>query len=130
MNRTRKLLTALTVMLLSRPCSASEKVIGYYGFWSPGHGLKAEDIPGKLLTHAIYSFILVTPQGECGPDPEDKINESGEPATLLAFSKLKLKYPHLKLMLSVGGWGIQVNSRSSVKIKRAEKNWRALAWVT
>jgi chitinase len=96
----------MSVLLVS-PCIATEKskIIGYYGIWSPKHGLKPEGIPGGLLTHVIYSFVLVTPEGECKTDPEDKINVAGEPAVLLAFSKLKLKYPKLKLMLSIGGWG-------------------------
>ena len=59
----------------------------------------AEDVPGNLLTDVNLAFASVTSDSKIRIDPIDELDLSKE------LISLKLKYPHLKINLSVGGWG-------------------------
>lgn len=77
-----------------------ETVVGYYAGWSSYQGYGPEDIPAQLLTHINYAFAMIDPDtGTLVLDnpKQDEKNFSG-------LRALREAYPHLKLMLSVGGW--------------------------
>ncbi|XP_069697655.1 endochitinase-like [Periplaneta americana] len=61
-----------------------------------------DDIPGHLCTHVYYSFVGVNNVTwrlrELDPKVDLKMNGFRN------FTSLKLKYPELKTMVSVGGW--------------------------
>lgn len=59
----------------------------------------AEDVPGDLLTDVNLAFATITPDSKIRIDPINELNLSKE------LISLKLNYPHLKINLSVGGWG-------------------------
>lgn len=80
--------------------SPTHTVVGYYAGWSAYQGYQASDLPVHLLTHINYAFAGIDP--DAGTlvldDPEqDRKN-------FAALRALREKHPHLKLMLSVGGW--------------------------
>ncbi|MFZ2539077.1 MAG: glycoside hydrolase family 18 protein [Oscillospiraceae bacterium] len=61
---------------------------------------RAEDVQGNLLTDVNIAFATITPDCTILVNP---INELDLPKELVA---LKEKYPHLKINLSIGGWGL------------------------
>lgn len=77
----------------SQPTPAPMKVIGYYAEWTNGRYPLA-DIPGDRLTHVNYAF------GKIGTDNRLTVNANLFPQVAV----LKQKFPHLKFLLSVGGW--------------------------
>jgi chitinase len=92
--------------------SKTFNVIGYYADWTAGRYPLA-GIPADKLTHVNYAF------GKIGPDnrltwnataAEEQIypgdcTEPGCPHGLFnQITLLKQKYPHLRFIMSVGGW--------------------------
>lgn len=82
------------------PCrSLPEKhVIGYFASWDTGEEHK--EIDGCQLTDINYAFADIV-QGEVSVTREDTLPRLGE---LTPLKKLKERFPHLKTMLSIGGW--------------------------
>ncbi|MCC7117652.1 MAG: hypothetical protein IT310_03925 [Anaerolineales bacterium] len=96
-------------------------VIGYYPAWGAAQGNPVANIPASKLTHINYAFSNVSPQGECVlGDPAadvETVYEAGQSVSGKADSKsakfhgnfnqlleLKQRYPHLKVLISIGGW--------------------------
>ena len=75
-------------------------VVGYYAGWSFYQGFQAEDLPAHLLTHINYAFAAIDP--DTGTLILD--NPGQDEKNFAALRRLRSEYPHLKLMLSVGGW--------------------------
>jgi chitinase len=107
------------------------KRVGYFTQWGIYHGyvVKNVDASGQAakLTHINYAFANVGADGKCfeanqagqgdawadyqrpAPAAEaiDGVADSwGQPlvGNFLQLRKLKAKYPHLKVLLSIGGW--------------------------
>lgn len=70
------------------------KVIAYY----TGNGENIRQYPVEKLTHIIYSFLRLK------QDTLSFRNEN-QRHTVQQLMKLKKEYPHLKIMVSIGGWG-------------------------
>jgi chitinase len=94
------------------PAAVPFNVIGYYADWTAARYPLA-DIPADKLTHVNYAF------GKIGPDSRltwnaavavDQVypgdcNDSACPHGLFnQVTLLKRRYPHLKFIMSVGGW--------------------------
>lgn len=58
-----------------------------------------ERIGAHKLTHVNYAFATVSPEGEM------ILHDPDSPSHLARLQALKAKNPHLKILLSVGGWG-------------------------
>jgi chitinase len=69
------------------------KVIGYYAEWTAGR-YPVSGIPAAKLTHINYAFAKI------GSDHRLVFKD----ALFEQISTLKQKHPHLKVILSVGGW--------------------------
>jgi chitinase len=69
-------------------------VIAYYS----GEASAVDKYPIEKLTHIIYSFLHL--QGN-----QLAVDDAAEDSTIQHLVSLKAKYPHLKVMLSLGGWG-------------------------
>ena len=94
------------------PADTKPLVIGYYADWT-AERYPLANIPADKLTHVNYAF------GKIGPDNRIVFNtqaaiervypgdcaEPGCPHGLFnQITLLKKKHPHLKFILSVGGW--------------------------
>jgi len=85
-------------------------VMCYWGTWAnyrPKEGkFVTENVDGSLCTHLIYSFAgLDTSKSaiktlDAWLDLEDNYGLAG----FKKATDLKLKYPHLKVMIAIGGW--------------------------
>lgn len=75
-------------------------VVGYYAGWSAYQGYRASDIPARLLTHINYAFAMIDP--DAGTLTLD--NPVQDEKNFADLRALRTEYPHLKLILSVGGW--------------------------
>ncbi|XP_058058195.1 endochitinase-like [Anopheles bellator] len=86
--------------------TASPRLVCYYTNWSHGrpkeYSYRIEDVPGNLCTHVAYTFLGVEEATSelvsLKPDYDNLQDGFGR------FRDLKGRFPHLKLMVSVGGW--------------------------
>lgn len=69
-------------------------VIAYYS----GRASEVDKYPVAKLTHIIYSFLHL--QGN-----RLAVDDANADSTIQHLVALKTKYPHLKVMLALGGWG-------------------------
>jgi chitinase len=98
------------------PQPAGQRVVGYFVEWGIyQRNYHVASIPGDRLTHINYAFAKVSPQGEVGLFDSfaaiDKAypGDKWDPPTTLRgnfnqLALLKKKHPHLKTLISVGGW--------------------------
>lgn len=88
----------------------------YFTSWSSyDRALSVKDIDPNLLTHINFAFANLTEEGEVvigdeehdlnkdfgtelGGGDEDRYGHMGQ------FKQLKEKYPHIKVLISIGGW--------------------------
>jgi len=102
----------------TRPASRM-KIVGYYPEWAPGsRGYHVHDVRAERLTHVIYAFARVT-DGEIAihddvaatqrTDHDDTTDKSEPPPPFRGNFRqlvlLKRKHPHLRTLISIGGWG-------------------------
>ena len=90
--------------------------IVYYGDWSIYNNFYPSNMDAKSLTHFNFAFIDMDSNGDlklCDEYADFQIETIPEISTeysygysgiISAFSVLKIKNPHLKLGISVGGW--------------------------
>jgi chitinase len=81
--------------------ASSFRLVAYYPYWSLStRQYRVEDIPAASLTHINYAFAVLSMDGEC-----TSANADADAVNLPALQALKLRYPHLQTLLSVGGSG-------------------------
>jgi chitinase len=87
-------------------------VVGYYADWTAGRYPLA-GIPAGKLTHVNYAFAKIGPDNKITFNAGPALNtvypgdcaEAGCPHGLFnQITLIKQKFPHLKFMMSVGGW--------------------------
>lgn len=82
------------------PSVPKKTVVGYYTGWSAYQGYTPSKVPAQYLTHLNYAFAKIDPKTKqiALADPtQDRTN-------FAALRKLKKSNPHLKTLISVGGW--------------------------
>ncbi|MFW0738204.1 T9SS-translocated chitinase ChiA [Flavobacterium sp. T12S277] len=116
----RLLFLLLFPLLASAQPAHGKKVVGYYAQWAIyARDFNVPKIDGSKLTHLNYSFYGTTfdparPENtklKCLDTYADfEHTEGGIPwdapvkGNFYDLKKLKEKYPHLKILISVGGW--------------------------
>ena len=91
------------------------RVVGYLASWGVrSKGTSIAQLPAKHLTHIFYAFGLIGRDGSAvlGDQCID-VGACAKGAALPAVAggnfgelqRLKARYPHLKLAISIGGWG-------------------------
>lgn len=107
-------------------------IVGYYPSWAASRGYLVKDIPAEKLTHINYAFANLSSNGECVlGDPAEDIDRvySKEQSvigradkknadfsgTFNQLRELKKRYPHLKILISIGGWTWSSNFSTAAK---------------
>ena len=80
-------------------------VVGYYAGWASYQGYTPEDIPAHLLTQVNYAFADINEKDNTIFLPYGAQDQKN----LAALRALRQKNPHLKLLISVGGWDYSVH---------------------
>ena len=103
------------------------RVVGYLASWGVNSkGTRIASLPARDLTHIFYAFanldgegrvVLGNPcidMGECPRSAKDSSDLAACPVDCNMIKtpggnfgellRLKARYPHLKLLISVGGW--------------------------
>ena len=93
------------------------KVVAYLASWGVrSKGTRIAELPGDRLTHVIYAFASVRPDGTMAL--EDPCLDAGQcgadlpPALGGNFQQLRVlkdRHPHLKVLVAVGGWTRSAN---------------------
>ncbi|HEX2863742.1 MAG TPA: glycosyl hydrolase family 18 protein [Deinococcales bacterium] len=85
-------------------------VAAYYPEERRASGYPAARIPAPLLTHVIYAFLRLTEERDPATGRaryRGVLNdEAAARANLNELRELKRQNPHLKVTLSIGGWGV------------------------
>src|SRR5687767_14631004 len=98
------------------PVTASpDRVVGYLASWAVGtRGTVIANLPARQLSHIFYAFADIASDGSvtlgnrcvdvgaCGGRAPLPARAGGNFGDLL---RLKDRYPHLKVAISIGGWG-------------------------
>ncbi|HJU67246.1 MAG TPA: glycoside hydrolase family 18 protein [Gemmatimonadaceae bacterium] len=90
----------------------SPRIVAYLASWGVrSKGTRIADLPGERLTHVIYAFGVIGPDGAMAL--ADPCLDAGQctAATTAAlggnFAQLRLlkqRHPHLKVLAAIGGW--------------------------
>lgn len=106
----RLLLTFAASLLATTAPAAEPKVVGYFTEWSVyDRNYHVKDIPAAKLTHLNYAFAKIV-NGECAAfDPfaaleKEHPDKKGVKGNFAQLRELKKKHPHLRTLISVGGW--------------------------
>lgn len=85
-------------------------VVGYYPSWARGSGLPAAKLDASLLTHINYAFADISAQNTLVlPHPTTDRQNFAD------LRALKRENPHLKTLISVGGWDYSGNFSRAAK---------------
>ena len=82
-----------------RAASSNNRVIGYYGGWKSLEGYTPDNIDGSKLTHVLYAFAYIDSNMRIGMG-----SSKYDPSNFAKLRALKERNPHLKTLISVGGW--------------------------
>ena len=130
----RPSLALLLLGLLAVGTNAAEpRIVGYFAEWGIyGRKYNVGDIPADKLTHINYAFAKIA-NGECvlvdsyaaidKAYPGDTWDNGVLRGSFNQLRKLKTKYPHLKTLISVGGWTLS-GSFSDVALTEASREVR------
>jgi GH18 family chitinase len=96
--------------------AGSPIILAYFAAWSIyGRSYFVSDIPGDRITHINYALANIGSNGRIaigGPWGDTEKTFSGDTwdqplrGNFNQLIKLKEKYPHLRTLISVGGWAI------------------------
>lgn len=100
----------VTLLLLFSTSVFAYRMVGYWSLASGWEGqegcapiLKPDRIPAELYTHIIYSFIHITNDSTIAEPDSDQLTY------INGIQQLKEKNSHLKTMVSVGGWAMNMS---------------------
>lgn len=95
------------------PVPNDYKMVGYYTSWSTYSNFQVANIDASKLTHLNYAFANISSDGKIALGdswadieksfPGDTVEQPFK-GNFYQLVKLKQQYPHLKTLISVGGW--------------------------
>ncbi len=83
--------------------SLSKKVIAYYFIQDVNKGYFPKDMSLDFITHAIYSFVDISANGECSMINDRSTYTDRDEKIIKQFKEIKKDHPHLKTLFSIGG---------------------------
>ncbi len=124
------------------PVPEGKTIIGYYPSWVAARDYFVKDIPASRLTHINYAFSNISSNGECmlGDPSADiervytkeesvagraDIKKAAFHGNFNQFLELKKQYPHLKILISVGGWTWSENFSSAARDDASRQRFSA-----
>jgi len=107
-------LAAIIVLFINSTAAAEMRIVGYFVEWGVyQRNFHIKDVPADKLTHLNYAFAKIV-NGECAlfdsyaaiekAYPGDKEEPGILRGSFHQLQLLKKKHPHLKTLISVGGW--------------------------
>lgn len=91
--------TTAAVTTTPPPAPSSTKIVGYYAAWAAYSNYTPDKIDGSKLTHINYAFANISSDLKITMGYPDV-----DPANFEKLKALKVTYPNLKTIISVGGW--------------------------
>jgi chitinase len=95
------------------PVQSEYKKVGYYTGWSTYSNFHVSNIDASKLSHLNYAFSNISADGKIAlgdpwadvekPFPGDSADQPYK-GNFYQLTKIKEQYPHLKTLISVGGW--------------------------
>ena len=95
------------------PVQSEYKKVAYYTGWSTYSNFQVSNIDASKLSHLNYAFANISADGKIAlgdsgvdvekPFPGDRADQPYK-GNFYQLTKLKEQYPHLKTLISVGGW--------------------------
>lgn len=82
-----------------QPPAPARKIIGYYAGWAVYNGFTPDKIDAGKLTHINYAFAIIDSGLKVAVGDPDI-----DPSNFEKLKALKLQYPNVKTLISVGGW--------------------------
>lgn len=76
------------------------RIVGYYFGPMANRGFRPAAIKGNQLTHVIYAFARILPDGSAALG-----NPAVDTRNFRELQRLKRRYPQLKVLIAFGGWG-------------------------
>ena len=128
--RTAAILAVLCLgaLLLGTPTEAEMRTyesgataVGYYAGWAAYQGYTPDQIPAEQLTQINYAFAQINPNTLTIALE----NEAHDKKNLAALRQLRNKHPHLKLLISVGGWSDSQYFSDAAATKARRENFAA-----
>lgn len=112
----------------------SYRSVAYYTSWSAyDRNVLISQIDGSFLTHLNFAFANLNADGkiivgDSWVDIEKSFdsntsNSNGVKGHFAQIKKLKKKYPHLKVLISVGGWTWSTNFSDVAKSKKKRETF-------
>ena len=99
------------------PTVEGGRIVAYLASWGVrSKGTRIAELPGDRLTHVIYAFANVRPDGTMAL--EDPCLDAGRCGSATGATTggnfgqlraLKERHPHLKVLVAIGGWTRSVN---------------------
>ena len=90
-------LIAGTLPIAAQAQPAQPPIFGAYYPGGSAERYPVSSIPAERLTHLFYAFSTIE-DGRCAIGAE-------APANFAALAELKRRHPHLRTLISIGGWG-------------------------
>ncbi len=102
---------ALSAIAFGAPPAHGKRVVGYFTEWNDAFDV--DKLRPELLTHVIYAFAVIKDREVAISNPVNAVEKAydGDPSDTAfkgRFRQLQLlkhKHPHLRTLISVGGWG-------------------------
>jgi chitinase len=108
------MIALLGLSITSNPCFASSnRIVGYFPSWGVyARNDQVMDIPANTLTHVSFAFAKISASGACvlgdrraaAEQPHDDEAWKKGTGSFGQFIQLKTQHPHLKTLISFGGW--------------------------
>jgi chitinase len=102
-----------TIIVKNTAVQNSYKMVGYYTSWSTYSNFQVTNIDASKLSHINYAFANISSDGKIAlgdswADVEmafpGDVADQPYKGNFYQLTKLKQQYPHLKTLISVGGW--------------------------